>query len=267
LILFAPVVITTIIFSFLVYGKYAVEGSASPTSFGNVVDVKDFMMKMAEDAAKRAAANVEVASFLMTANTILRMFALLAVAWFGSGLFAEDRRLGAHLLYFSRPLTRLDYFLGKFFTVATFAALACMLPGLFICLFAAWCSPNWSFLKEEGDVLWKSLAFSSLWIVVTASVVLAASSLVKRKTLALVGVFGFFIINHMLGAVLGEIDSKYRAISLLVDLERIGNWMFGIRNPWSTPFSVQTAFYVLGGATAFALLIVAGRLKKLEVVA
>src|SRR6188508_2919932 len=101
----------------------------------------------------------------------MRLFALLAVAWYGAGVLAEDRRLGAHLLYFARPLTRLDYFLGKFLTVAFFGALASLVPGLFICLVAAWSSPKWSFIREESDVLWQTCAYASIWIVVTSSLV------------------------------------------------------------------------------------------------
>ena len=83
----------------------------------------------------------------------MKLFALLATAWYGSGLFCEDRRAGAHQLYFARPITRLDYFLGKFLVAAFFGACAILVPALVICLVASFSSPEWSFLKEEGDLV------------------------------------------------------------------------------------------------------------------
>src|SRR5437879_3710070 len=41
------------------------------------------------------------------------LFAILFSVWAGSGLIADDLRTGALLMYLSRPLTRLDYVLGK----------------------------------------------------------------------------------------------------------------------------------------------------------
>jgi hypothetical protein len=140
-------------------------------------------------------------------------------------------------------------------------------PGLVICLFAGWCSPNWEFFKHEGDVVWQSLAYSAMWIVSTASVVLAVSSLVQRKTLALVGVFGFFIMFHVLAKVLSTMDKGYQFVSLFDSLQRVGNWIFGIENRWENQVSLGAALGTIGVLTALSLCIVAVRLRRLEVVA
>jgi ABC-type transport system involved in multi-copper enzyme maturation permease subunit len=258
LLLYTPVVITTIVYSFVVYGKYAAEDVAATMGGPR---------GLAAMFAQRAALHIDVAEKIMGANVVLRMFALLITAWFGAGLLAEDRRLGAHLLYFARPLTRVDYFLGKFLTAGTFAAFASLVPGLVICLFAAWCSPDWEFLKQEGNVLWKSIVFSCLWILTTTSVVLAFSALVRRKTLALVGTFGFFVLFHVLAKVLSTIDKRYQFVSLFDSLQRAGNWIFGIDNPWENQVPLGAAFGMMAGLIAVSLGIVALRLRRMEVVA
>lgn len=257
LLLFIPVAITTIVYSFIVYGKYAAE---------DVTQNMGGIRGMAALFAQRAMVNIHVAEQIADANHTMRLFALLAVAWYGAGVLAEDRRLGAHLLYFARPLTRLDYFLGKFLTVAFFGALASLVPGLFICLVAAWSSPKWSFLREESDVLWQTCAYASIWIVVTSSLVLLASSLVQRKTLALAGVFGFFMIDHGLGEVLGEVDGRYKAISLLYDIRKLRAWIFGIEDWKAMEFSVGTAGLILSAVVTVSLAVVGWRISKLEVV-
>lgn len=258
LLLYVPVAITTIVFSFVVYGKYAAQAMPNEGLPG--------LRGMAAYFAQRAIVHVEVAEQISNANQAMYLFALLAVAWYGAGVLAEDRRLGAHLLYFSRPLTRLDYFLGKFLTVAFFGALASLVPGLVICLLAAWWSPDWSFLKESGSVVWETCAVSAIWLFLVSSIVLCASSLVQRKTLALAGVFGFFVLDHGLGEVLGEADGRYRAVSLLYCIRKLRAWIFGIEEWSGMEFGADTAAYVLIGAVAVNLAIVARRIAKLEVV-
>jgi hypothetical protein len=257
LLLFIPVAITTIVYSFIVYGKYAAE---------DVTQEMGGFRGMAALFAQRAMVNIRVADQIADANQTMQLFALLAIAWYGAGVLAEDRRLGAHLLYFARPLTRLDYFLGKFLTVACFGALASLLPGLFICLVAAWSSPEWSFLREEGEVLWQTCAYASIWIVLTSSLVLCASSLVRRKTLALAGVFGFFMLDHALGGVLGEVDGRYQAISLLFDVRKLRAWIFGLDDWRAMEFGVDTAGLIVCGVVAVSLAVVGWRISKLEVV-
>jgi hypothetical protein len=245
------------VISFVVYGKYAAEDGAS---------MMGGLRGMTALFAQRAVLNIQVASMIADANEAMRLFALLAVTWYGAGVLAEDRRLGAHLLYFSRPLTRFDYFLGKLLTVAFFGALASIVPGLFICFMAAWSSPHWSFLKEEGSVVWQTVAYSAIWIAVVCSVVLCASSLVQRKTLALAGVFGFFVLNHALGEVLGAADGRYKAVSLMYDINKLRSAIFGLPGAEVADFGVDTAAYVMAGLVIATLAVVARRIAKLEVV-
>ena len=257
LLLFAPVVMGSIVYSFIVYGKYAMEEQTM--SVGGIDG-------MAAVFAQRAMLNIEVKNQIAEFNHVMRIFALLVVAWFGAGLLADDRRLGAHQLYFARPLTRLDYFLGKFLTVAFFGCCAILFPGLFICLMASWSSPEWSFIKEEGDVIWRTLAYAAIWITLVSSVVLAVSSVVKKKTFALAGVFGFFMLNYGMGGVLGTVQREYRAISLIHSQRRVRNWLFQIDDWKELGFGLDLALLAIGITITLSLLIVAWRLRRLEVV-
>lgn len=257
LLLFAPVVMGTIVFSFVVYGKYAMEEQTM--SVGGIEG-------MAAVFAQRAMVNIEVKNQIAEFNHVMRIFALLAVAWFGAGLLSEDRRLGAHQLYFARPLTRLDYFLGKFLTVAFFGCCAILFPGLFICLMASWSSPEWSFIKEEGDVIWRTIAYAAIWITLVSSVVLAVSSVVNKKTFALAGVFGFFMLDHGMGSVLGTVQAEYRALSLIHSQRRVRNWLFEIDDWRELGFGLDLALLAIGVTLALSLAIVAWRLRRLEVV-
>lgn len=258
LIFFGPPAIATIVFSFLVYLKFSAEALSQAPDFD----------RRAAMAASLAGQLIEVRQQIVEFTRSMQMFALLAITWYGAGLIAEDRRLGAHLLYFSRPLTRLDYFLAKFLTAASFGAFAVLVPGVVICTVAAFSSPEWSFVKEEGEVLWMTPLYTGLWIVVITSIVLAVSSLVKRKNYALAGVFALFMLNGAAAGILSEAlgQNGLRRISLVEDFLRIGEWMYELPTR-GRDWSVESAFAVVIGTLLLALAVIALRLRKLEVVA
>jgi ABC-type transport system involved in multi-copper enzyme maturation permease subunit len=259
LLLYAVPLIATVIFSFIVYGKFAAEEELLPEGMGGGVG-------LAEMFAKHALRTLEVRNEIALYNTYSQYFALLTAAWFGSSLIAVDLKAGAHQLYFSRPLLRRDYFLGKFLTSAFFTACATLLPGLTICTVAVFSSPDWSFLLDEGEVIVQTILYSLVWIVVTSSVALCVSSLATRRSFALVGFFAVFFVPHAMGRVLGAWEGNtYFAISPLYDLQQAAIEIFQLDVNWpGIPAAVTWS--VLGGIVAVSLAIVALRLRRLEVV-
>ncbi|MCP3916242.1 MAG: ABC transporter permease [bacterium] len=197
----------------------------------------------------------------------VRFFALLAVTWYGAGLIAEDRRLGANLLYFSRPITRFQYLLGKFLTTAFYGSCAILFPCIVVCSTAAFASPDWLFVKEEWDVILWTLAYASMWVLTLTAVVLTVSSMVERKTLALVGTFALVFLTEGASNVMSEIsnEASYRLFSLTRNFQRIGEWMFGRPSPLN--WNVEASFWVIGLVFTGCMLILAQRVRRMEVVA
>ncbi len=270
LLLYLPPVVATVIFSFVVYlGFMASEQIQREQPFGG--SSGDIQERLARGAAMAAVSGglkmLEVSNQIIEFNKAMGFFALLAVAWFGSGLFCEDRKAGAHQLYFARPLTRLDYFLGKFGIAAFFGLCAMLVPALVICLVASLSSPEWSFLREKWDVIPRAIALSVLWTTVVTLLVLLASSLATRRSFALIGVFGYFMLSGVLGKGLGHlVDQRFSALSLGESLNTIGYQVLG-RTDVNTSVPLPWAWGVLAGFVAFALLVIAARLRRLEVVA
>jgi hypothetical protein len=263
LVLYAPPAIAGIILSFVVYSRFQLEAQTGPGLIDGDMDAGTAI------AVSMATAMVEtlleVRNLIMQANMWTQLGALLAVAWFGGGLIAEDRRLGAHLLYFSRPMTRLDYFIGHFLTVGWFGLLAVLTPGLLVCLVASFSSPDFAFVKEEWDVILATIGYALVSVVLFTSIALAVSCLVGRKSFALVGIVGLFAGSELSAQVLGElIDPRMQLIGLGQNVVRIGDWMFsGQLNFEGDP--VHSA-YVAGGWVALSLAVIWWRLRRLEAV-
>lgn len=263
-LLYLPALITTVIMSFIVYVKFAVEEMVE----NSPQDALDFQGQLAQGIALAQAEKMfGVVKLILGFAEGLGIFALLAVAWFASPLFCEDRKAGAHQLYFARPLTRLDYALGKFLIAATFSAFAILVPLLVICLMAVLCSPEWSFLKEEWDVILRSIAFAFVWTVVVSSLVLLASSLASRRAFALLGVFGVVVLSIPVAALLGsQVDSKFFALALMIDLFALAQHIFGVVDP-EVPVRAGAAWTAVSVLVLVSWTVIWLRLRRLEVVA
>ncbi len=259
-LIYAVPTIFAIVFSFNVYARFALEegnvlGHAPPGVGGKF-------------AAAMAAKLLEVRAQISEMFTFIRAFTLLCTVWFGAGVMADDRRLGAHLLLFSRPLTRLDYLLARFVTVAFFAALCSIGPVIVVCTTAVFSSPDWSFLKHDYGVILGSLAFGLVTTVFFSLVVLAVSSIASRKVFAMGGVFAAIFIPHGIGLALWRFNDEpaFRIVSPMANLGRVGNWILGRADPWfSWPW--EHSALALGGYMALCIAVLLWRVRRLEVVA
>ena len=263
LVLFLPPLVATVIFSFVVYAKFSLESGSTPEALGGGV--------RAPLLGAAASALIEVRDLIVQCDVGLNFFALLVMSWYGAGLIAEDRRSGAHLLYFARPLTRFDYVAGKLMIVASFGLLAALVPGLVICLVATLASPHWSFATEQPLVIVHTIVFGSLWSVVMSGAILAISSLAERKTYALVATFGFFLVTQAIAELLAHLqhDSRWRMLSPTLNLRRIAVWMFGTRSLFGPrlDWDVAGSWWSLLAFTLAWVLVLALRVRRMEIVA
>lgn len=258
LLLYAGPALTGIIVSFTVYMRFSIEqtGSAGPIGAG---------AGLAVQFAKQL---LEVHNLIVYAMKVVRMFALLAMAWYGAGLICDDRRAGAHLLYFARPLTRFDYMLAHFATAFTFGAYAVLGPGLLICIVAVFNSPEFIFLTEKWDVILGTIGYSLLFVGVLSAIILAVSALSRRKSYALASIFAVFLGSIALGGALHGLmrDRDWWMVSIASHFERIADWMLGARSSpyrWDPWWSMGA----LGGLMLLSFAIVAWRVRRMEVVA
>jgi ABC-2 type transport system permease protein len=266
LALYAVPAIATVVFSVLVWGAFAAKDAIEQVQLDPDASFRERMAQAAgREMLSEGAALLDVVNQLIGFNQFMGLFALLAVAWFGSGLLCEDRRAGAHLLYFSRPLTRLDYFLGKFGVVSFFSLCAMLVPMLVLCLVATLASPDWSFLTERWDVILRAIAYSTLWSTVIGLLVLMASSLASRRNFALIGTFGVLMLTAPVGQILGQfVDQRLHAVALVQDLAKLSFAIFGVNETMQVDTSSAW-----GGILAFMALaggVIAWRLRRLEVV-
>jgi len=126
-----------------------------------------------------------------------------------SGLLASDRRTGALQIYFSRPVTRLEYLFGKVVACASFVALTTVVPCLLLWIetvaFGSTSSYTWRTWVAPFVIVGAS-GFYALW---TVALVLAYSSLMRRPALvAIVAIFTNLSLEGICNVLALSLDDK-----------------------------------------------------------
>ncbi len=187
-------------------------------------------------------------------------------------LIARDVRSKAFLLYFSRPIGKLDYLVGKFFIPATFIMLVTTLPAMALYLFGILMSPDLTVFWSTWDVPLRILAGTLFLVVPTVSLALMFSSITQETRFASFGWFSFFALGH--GAWLAIVFStaikkgmanpqdlplvmedpevkRWGLLSLYNNVGDVQSWVFGFSS-WN---EVMPSLAVLAMITVISLAI------------
>lgn len=121
----------------------------------------------------------------------------LLLAMVGAGLLAEDRRTGAMELYFSRPLRRRDYVVGKLLAAGLVPAATLLLPFVLLWLLAVGTAP-----PMAGTPLWglllPGLLSALIATVVLTTTILGLSALGERgRTVGVIYVVGMVLLSSL----------------------------------------------------------------------
>lgn len=144
--------------------------------FGRVPDDAAFLTAMAN--------HPNLYSDMMAAQTF---WALVMAITVGAGEIAEDLRTGALVFYLGRPLTRLDYVLGKAVSVTVAVLFVTLLPTLLLFAVQATFEGTWEWLGDHWRVPFAALGYSLLVSLFASGFVLGVSAVARRRRWATVG--------------------------------------------------------------------------------
>jgi ABC-2 type transport system permease protein len=144
--------------------------------------------------------------FLLT-ELRLSMIVILLV---GPGLISRDLRFNALPLYFSRPLRRIDYFLGKLGVVVYFLGLVLVVPSVIAYVLGLLFSLDWTIVRDTFLLLLASIGYGVVISVSAGLLILALSSLSRNSRY--VGLFwlGVWFVSSIVGTVLQGINEERR---------------------------------------------------------
>ena len=156
-------------------------------------------------------------------------FSMLLVLLVGPNLISQDLRFNAIPLYFSRPLRRVDYFLGKLGVIATFVALVSIIPPVLAYLIGVAFSLDVTVFRDTGHLLAASVAYGTVIVVSAGTLMLAISSLSRNSRMVGAIWIGLWIVSGVSAGILTETVRQdwCPTVSYLNDLLRVREAMIG----------------------------------------
>lgn len=129
-------------------------------------------------------------------------FSMLIVLIVGPGLIGQDLRVNALPLYFSRPLRRIDYFLGKLGVISFFIGMVTILPAIIAYVFGLLFSLNWHVAVETFPILLSAVIYGIIICISAGTLMLALSSLSRNLRYVALFWLGFWFVSGVVSDVL-----------------------------------------------------------------
>ncbi|MES2464529.1 MAG: ABC transporter permease subunit [Armatimonadota bacterium] len=133
------------------------------------------------------------------------LLVVIAAITVGASVIAADNRANALLVYLSKPLTRVDYLVGKWMGVFLLLAALTLTPALLLFLFFAVAYNSDGFLKENPTLILRVIAASLLPAAVHTSLILGFSAWSKTPRLAGALYAALYFITGILAGMVGSV--------------------------------------------------------------
>ena len=195
---------------------------------------------------------------------------MMIVGFVAPALVSQDLRPRAYLLYFSRPIGKLEYIFGKLAVPAAYIMFVSTFPALLLYIFAILMSPSADVFWTTWDIPIRIVISTFVLILPTASLALMLSSLTEESRYASFAWFAVWILGHgaWLAITFGEairqeldrgdelvaqsyMVTSWSPLSLYNNLGDVQSWVFGFCN-----FSdIWPAFTVLVAITVVSFMV------------
>jgi ABC-2 type transport system permease protein len=155
--------------------------------------------------------------------TVETFFAMLLVLAVGPDLVSQDLRFNAMPLYFSRPIRRLDYFLGKLGVIAFFLGSVAIAPAVAAYLLGVAFSLEVGVIRDTWHLLAGSVAFGLVIVLSAGTLMLAISSMSRNSRLVGATWVGLWVVGNVTASVLQDTVKRdwCPVVSYTNDLGRI----------------------------------------------
>lgn len=145
--------------------------------------------------------------FFMLTELRLAMLLILIV---GPNLISQDLRYNALPLYLSRPLRRIDYFLGKWGVIVAFLGAVTIVPAIVAYVLGLLFSLDIGILKDTFPLLVASVAYGLVIAASAGTLILALSSLSRSSRYVAMFWLAAWLGSGAISGVLQGIDHEQR---------------------------------------------------------
>ncbi|MFI5381372.1 MAG: hypothetical protein ACHRHE_18910 [Tepidisphaerales bacterium] len=136
--------------------------------------------------------------------------AMILILLVGPSLISQDLRFNALPLYFSRPLRRIDYFVGKLGVIAVFLGRIIILPSLIAYVLGLLFSLDITIIRDTFRILLASLVYGLVITLSAGLLILALSSLSRNSRYIALCWLGIWFVSGIVATLLQETERSQR---------------------------------------------------------
>ena len=191
------------------------------------------------------------------------IFMMIMLSLFaGADLICRDFKLNSFVMYLSRPISRIDYLMGKFSILMFYLLMFTLVPGMILILAKIIFSGQFIISWRIFMAAW---LYPLLFCFFLTSLILMLSSLTNSPKLIQVVFFSLYLFSHIIAQILKKSlhNEYYALISIYENLKRFGDYIFVGGAELTTPGWLSGM--VLVGITIVCCIILAIRITKVEV--
>ena len=192
------------------------------------------------------------------------LIALIAI-FGGSGLIATDLKNNALALYLSKPISWIDYLIGKFAVIGILLGCLTVVPGLLLFLEHVLLTDT-PFLKENYWILLSIIVYSAIIMLSPSLLMLLFSSLTSNPRYAIIGFCAVWFGSPVIYEILTTITrtSKMALVSIWAHYDILGTLLFA----GSYDYAVHWVWALLAQIALIALCIFVlhRRIRAVEIV-
>jgi ABC-type transport system involved in multi-copper enzyme maturation permease subunit len=192
---------------------------------------------------------------------------MIMVLVFGcAGLISDDLKHNSLQIYFSRPLRKQDYLVGKMAVVFFFSLILTLIPGLLLFVFKLVFAGSFKFFLDDPWLILSIIGYSLILALFFAFYALLLSALSKNSRYVMILVFMIYLFSDILYGILnGIFRTPWMALfSIRANLQQVGAFVFAQKLPHAVP--VLLSFLVLGGVCGLSALVLHRKIRGVEVI-
>jgi ABC-2 type transport system permease protein len=133
-------------------------------------------------------------------------FSMVLILLVGPNLISQDLRYNALPLYFSRPLRRIDYFLGKLGIIVALLGSIVIVPSIVAYVLGLLFSLDITILRDTFRILVASVAYGLVISVSAGLLILALSALSRNSRYIALLWIGIWFVTSMVAGTLTEVE-------------------------------------------------------------
>jgi ABC-2 type transport system permease protein len=141
-------------------------------------------------------------------------FSMVVILLAGPNLISQDLRYNALPLYFSRPLRRIDYFLGKLGVIVTFLGMVIIIPSLVAYMFGLLFSLDVTIVRDTLGLILSVVVYGLVIAISTGTLMLALSCLSRNSRYVALFWLVIWLVSSAVAGILSSVEqqqSRHRA--------------------------------------------------------